>query len=84
LFDPTVAERVPLGHLFEALKYSAVNKSCPLVMIDDGVLKTPYPDSVIVGNVVKIVFADNYCVLIVTAVFCVKSYNTQTPCMYDM
>jgi len=73
LFYPIVAERETLGHLFEALKHSAVNKSCPLVIIDDGIFNTPYPDSVIVGHVIKIVLPDNYCVLIVTAVFRVKS-----------
>ena len=84
MFDLTVAERVPLWHLFEALKYSAVNKSCSLVIIGDGVLKTSYPDSVIVGNVVKMLFFDNYCVLIVTAVFPVKSYDPQISCMYNI
>jgi hypothetical protein len=84
MFYLTIAERVSLGHLFEALNHSAVDKGCSLVIINDGILKTSYPDSVIVGTVVKIVFPDNNCVLFVTAVFRVKSYDTQTPCTCDM
>ena len=84
MFYRTITKRITLGHFFDALNNPAVNKGCPLVIIDDGVPQTPYPDGVVVGNVIKIVFSYYNCMFIVTAVLRVKAYDAQTPVMYNM